>query len=171
VQNNFLNDDAESSKTRERKRKSPGDGAPLIDKVDIFFNENENGDEDEEADPLHVFIDKNMSENTSSVGSCNIGNVPVSHKFNEFRNVSIRKAKTIGLFLESQMEHILLLSSILVLKPDQHRLDLLEHFKIEQLNTICHELESNLVTNYKEVDISDLLVLSTKKVIKVNICR
>jgi hypothetical protein len=170
VQNNFLNDDAESSTASQRKRKLPGDTTP-IDKADRFFNEKEDNDEAEEVDPLFVFIDKNLNEHPTSISAWNIGNIAVAENFYNFRKGSIRKAKSLGLFLESQMEHILPLSSILVLKPDQYHPDLLEHFKKEELDTICCQLKGNLVPDYKEMDISDELVLSTKKVIKVNTYR
>jgi hypothetical protein len=96
-------------------------------------------------------------------------NVHVTSQFQEFQDFAIQTCSRSGLLLETHPHHLLALSSILLLKPNQNHQDLLRYFNSSHLKLIRHDVLCKLCGDeYEDLEFDPLLLLEIRQAIKAN---
>ncbi|KAI8875880.1 hypothetical protein K501DRAFT_338444 [Backusella circina FSU 941] len=86
--------------------------------------------------------------------------IDVARCFQELQQIAINKCNTQGLILKSHPHHVLGLSSILLLKPEEYSGDLLVCFTSNQLNCVRFEVLKKLGgDNYEDIGVNMALVM------------
>src|SRR6266496_835756 len=79
-------------------------------------------------------------ENGDSADDLHVGKTNVSIIFRNYQNQSLNIARDKGLFVESNVQEILSLSSILLLAPNSYSRTMIDHFGLSLLDEIHQKL-------------------------------
>ena len=91
-----------------------------------------------------------------------------TNKFLDYQDACITKANASGYILENNVHEVLMLSSILLVKPHQHPPTLLSHFSQNELNILRSTLLNDACNrNHIDIEVDNNVDVKMKKIVKV----